>query len=197
MWHKKTTHVKWSALHGSCVHVTSLCVPGIDPWASQGHTPGITRGWNGLLAPGFNNPMMQHCASSSWQTFDVPFGQKKLEWNLAQAMTDQYRFLGMYPTHPSLRPYPNPAPTQTLDLTQGRGGMSPETWIDPQWIGADFRSTAKKGHRALRGDVTVDWTRMCHGSVTDSWKMGLTFPFLIFVPNYVMKMSANKGISHL
>ena len=34
-------------------------------------------------------------------------------------------------THPSLRTNPTPAPTQTLDLTQGRVGASLETWIDP------------------------------------------------------------------
>ena len=35
-------------------------------------------------------------------------------------------------THPSLRanPYPDPASTQTLNLTQGR--VDPETWIDPR-----------------------------------------------------------------
>ena len=39
-----------------------------------------------------------------------------------------------YPTLPyptlGLNPNPEPAPTQTLDLTQGRVGTSPETWID-------------------------------------------------------------------
>ena len=36
-------------------------------------------------------------------------------------------------THPSLRDnlYSNPAPTQTLYLTQHRIGTSPETWINP------------------------------------------------------------------
>ena len=38
---------------------------------------------------------------------------------------------GNVSTHPSLRANPNPAPTQTLDLTQGRVGACPETWIDP------------------------------------------------------------------
>ena len=40
-------------------------------------------------------------------------------------------------THPSIRPNPspNPAPIQTLDLTHGRVGTSPETWIDPMNLG--------------------------------------------------------------
>ena len=32
---------------------------------------------------------------------------------------------------PIANPDPTPALTQTLDLAQGRAGMSPETWIDP------------------------------------------------------------------
>ena len=36
---------------------------------------------------------------------------------------------GDVPALPSLRP--NPAPTQTLGLREGRVGTSPETWIDP------------------------------------------------------------------
>ena len=36
-------------------------------------------------------------------------------------------------SHPSLRPNPNQAPTQTLDLSHERVGVSPETWIDPEF----------------------------------------------------------------
>ena len=47
------------------------------------------------------------------------------------AWLDQSSFLGTYPAIPpeDLTLNPNPAPT--VDLTQGRGGTSPETWIDP------------------------------------------------------------------
>ena len=31
-----------------------------------------------------------------------------------------------------------PAPTQNLDLTQGRVGASPEAWIDPTFVGFHF-----------------------------------------------------------
>ena len=45
------------------------------------------------------------------------------------------RILGIHPPTPPLELTPNPAPTQTLDLTQGRGGTSPETRIDPTFFG--------------------------------------------------------------
>ena len=49
------------------------------------------------------------------------------------------RVSGYVPTLPSLRPNPKPAPAQTLDLTQGRVGTSPETWIDPRNVSGVVR----------------------------------------------------------
>ena len=45
-------------------------------------------------------------------------------------------------THPSLRANPNPAPTETLDLTQRRVGAPLETRIDPEsrWVSESRKS---------------------------------------------------------
>ena len=70
------------------------------------------------------------------------------KWDKALSFADVYLCVsgsfqdsGDVSTHPSLRPSPNPAPIQTLDLTQGRVGASPETWIDASFLGQSFRVT--------------------------------------------------------
>ena len=72
---------------------------------------------------------MEECSSSTLKSH--PFATMKNGHGCYYKGWDQSRFLGPYPPNP-----PDPAPTQTLDLTGGRVGTSPETWIDPRAVTA-------------------------------------------------------------
>ena len=100
-----------------------------------GHAPpGSCEIWDPFMV----GKALEFCKYNAFVRFSQIFWLGKTPYGLSgpsqlsPSQQDHSRILGTYiSTHPSLRSHPNPAPTKTVTLTQGRVGKSPETWIEP------------------------------------------------------------------